>query len=214
MSLRKYLITPKRVPATLTRRYVLACSLVLALGAPALASAWVLTITPGAKAIFLQVGNGTSNANNATINLVSVTVPANAVGNATAQVMTTNSTQANSFFDNFAVCNAPAQLYVGGFFRQPTTTASLASLQVTSPPTLTSGTDTIPFTQISWTSSANGTTAAPDIPAGTFAGGAQFLVNVPSNRWLENCHTFSYANTAIAPAGIFTGRVVYTLVAP
>jgi hypothetical protein len=178
------------------------------------AAAWVLTITPGAKAIYLQVGNGANNANNATINRVNVTVPANAVGNATPQVMTTNSTASNSFFDNFAVCNVPAQVYVGGYFRQPSTTAAVATLQVSSPPNLTSGTDTIPFTQISWTSTANGTNPAADIPAGTFSGGTQFLVNVPSNRWLENCHTFRYANTNVVPAGVFTGRATYTLVSP
>jgi hypothetical protein len=195
-------------------RISLQCFVSIALSAVATsAHAWVLNVTPGARAIFLQVGNGANNAANATINQVSVAVPAVAVGNAAPQVMTTNSTQSNSFFDNFATCNVPAQMYVGGYFRQPTTTTATASLQVTSPPTLTSGTDTIPFNQISWTSTANGNAAA-DIPAGTFTGGAQFLVNIASNRWLENCHTFSYANTSIAPAGTFTGRVVYTLVAP
>jgi hypothetical protein len=188
-------------------------TLLIFLNLPIPAQAWVLTVAPGTRAIFLQVGNGANNASNATINQVSVTVPAIAVGNAAPQVMTTNSTQANSFFDNFATCNVPAQMYVGGYFRQPTTTTSVASLQVTSPTALTSGTDTIPFNEISWTSTANGNVAA-DIPAGTFTGGAQFLVNIPSNRWLENCHTFSYANTTVAPAGTFTGRVVYTLVAP
>jgi hypothetical protein len=161
----------------------------------------------------LQVGNGTNTANNATINRVSVTVPANVVGTAAPQVMTTNSTAANSFFDNYAVCNVPAQVYVGGYFRQPTTTATVATLQVSTPATLTSGTDTIPISQISWTSTANGSSVA-DIPAGTFTGGSQFLVNVPSNRWLENCHTFSYANANVVPAGVFTGRAVYTLTAP
>jgi hypothetical protein len=186
----------------------------LASSAVLTAEAWVLTIAPGARAIYLQVGNGANNANNATINLVSVSVPATAVGNAAPQVMTTNSTAANSFFDNFVVCNVPAQVYVGGYFRQPTNTANVATLQVTSPATLTSGTDTIPIDQISWISTANGGGATIDIPAGTFTGGTQFLVNVPSNRWLENCHTFSYANAAVVPAGTFTGRAVYTLVAP
>jgi hypothetical protein len=37
---------------------------------------------------------------------------------------------------------------------------------------------------------------------------------VPSNRWLENCHTFRYANTNVVPAGVFTGRATYTLVSP
>lgn len=196
----------------LSRAMCIACA--LASSAALTVDAWVLTINPGTRAIYLQVGNGANNANNATINLVSVNVPATAVGNAAPQVMTTNSTAANSFFDNFAVCNVPAQVYVGGYFRQPTTTANVATLQVTSPATLTSGTDTIPINQISWTSTANGTNTAADIPPGTFTGGTQFLVNVPSNRWLENCHTFRYANTAVVPAGTFTGRAVYTLVAP
>ena len=79
------------------------------------ANAWVLTVTPGTRAIFLQVGNGANNANFGTINVASVSVPASAVGSGAAQAMTTNSTQANSFFDGFAVCNPPAQMYVGGF---------------------------------------------------------------------------------------------------
>jgi len=177
------------------------------------ANAWVLTVTPGTRAIFLQVGNGANNANFGTINVASVTVPAAAVGSGAAQVFTTNSTQATSFYDGYAVCNPPAQMYVGGYFRQPSTTASTATVQVTAPINLLSGADTIPFTQISWTSTANGNATA-DIPAGTFAGGTQFLVSIPSNRWLENCHVFSYANTGVVPAGTFTGRVVYTMTAP
>jgi hypothetical protein len=163
--------------------------------------------------VYLQVGNGTANANNTTINLVSVSVPAAAVGNGTALSMTSDSTQSTSFFDNFAVCNPPAQVYVGGFYRQPTTTTTAAVLQVTSPANLTSGADVIPFSQISWTSTANGNAAA-DIPAGQFTGGTQLLANIPSNRWLENCHTFSYANTNVVPAGTYNGRVTYTLTAP
>jgi len=175
--------------------------------------AWVLTVTPGTHAIFLQVGNGANNANFGTVNLVSVVVPAAAVGNGVAQAMTTNSTQANSFYDGFVTCNPPAQMYVGGYFRQPSTTASTATVQITSPISLTSGTDIIPFNRISWASTANGNTTA-DIPAGTFVGGTQFLVNIGSNTWLENCHIFSYANSAVVPAGTFTGRVVYTMTAP
>jgi hypothetical protein len=178
------------------------------------AHAWVLTVTPGARAVYLQVGNGTINANNATVNVVSVSVPSGAVGNGVAQVMTSDSTQAISFYDNFAVCNPPGQVYVGGFYRQPATTATVAVLQVTSPTNLLSGADLIPFSQISWASTANGTTAAADIPAGTFNGGTQVLRNISSNTWVENCHTFSYANTNVVAAGIYAGRVTYTLTAP
>ncbi len=187
------------------------------------ADAWVLTISSGPKALFLQVGNGSYSGfyntggtplNNATINTVSVAVPANAVGSGAAQQMTSNSTQANSFYDNFAVCNPPSQVYVGGWVRTPNGNGS-GVLSVTSPASLTSATTpaTIPFTQISWTSTANGT-STPDIPAGTFTGGTQALRTITANTWVENCHTFFYANTAIVSAATYTGQVTYTLVLP
>lgn len=186
----------------------------LMLGLPMPAFAWVLTMNPGPRAIYLQVGNGTNNANNTTINTVSVTVPAAAVGSGTAQQMSSNSTAAISFFDNYSVCNPPVQVYVGGYFRLPAASAANAVLQVTSPASLTSGTNSLPFNTISWTSTANGNTS-PDIPAGTFVnGGTLFLANIPTNRWLENCHTFSYANTSVVPAGTYQGQVTYTLTAP
>lgn len=185
------------------------------------ARAWVLTISAGPKALFLQVGNGSYSGtyqsggtplNNATVNTVSVTVPANQVGRGTAQGMTSDSTQSVSFYDNFAVCNPPQQVYVGGWVRTPTGSGS-GTLSVTSPASLTSGTTTIPFTQISWTSTANGTTT-PDIPAGTFNGGTLALRTIAANTWVENCHTFSYANTLIVAAGTYTGQVTYSLVLP
>jgi hypothetical protein len=176
------------------------------------ADAFIFTVAPGARTIFLQVGNG-AQSNVATINVVSVNVPAASIGNAAPQVMTTNSTQAASTITGNTVCNVPAQIYIAGALRLPTVSGAVAPLQVTAPANLTSGTDTIAFSQISWTSSAIGGTTQ-DIPAGAFTGAAQLLVNVPANTWLENCHTFSYANTAIAPAGVYTGRVTYTLTAP
>jgi hypothetical protein len=177
------------------------------------AHAYVLTITPGARAIYLQVGNGTANANNTTVNVVSLTVPTTAVGNAVAQQMTSNSTQSISFFDNFAVCTPPAQVYVGGYFRMPASTGAGAVLTVSTPANLQSGSDTIAFNQISWISTAIGSTTA-DIPAGTFTGGIQTLRTIAVNTWVENCLTFSYANTTVPAAGTYTGRATYTLTAP
>lgn len=177
------------------------------------ADGWVLNITPAARALYLEVGVGTANANNATINVVSVAVPATAVGTGTPQAMTSNSTQANSFFDNFATCNPPVQVYVGGFYRLPATNATNAVLQVSTPATLTNGVDTIPFSQISWTSTANGNATA-DIPAGTFNGGTVFLRNIAANTWVENCHSFVYANGTVPASGVYTGRATYTLTSP
>ena len=181
----------------------------------------MLTITAGPRAVFLQVGIGSYSGtyqsggtplNNAQVNVVSVTVPASAVGSGTAQAMTSNSTQSVSFYDNFVVCNPPAQVYIGGWVRTPAGTGT-GVLSVTSPATLTSGTTTIPFSQISWTSTANGNTT-PDIPAGTFSGGTQTLRNIAAGNWVENCHTFSYANSNVVAAGTYTGRVTYTLALP
>jgi hypothetical protein len=176
-------------------------------------NAWVLTVTPGARTVYLGVGNSTTNAANATINLVSVTVPSNVVGTGASQAMTSNSTQANSPFDGFTVCTPPNQVYVGGYFREPSTTANVAALQVNTPATLSNGADTIPFSQISWTSTALGTATA-DIPAGTFNGATLFLRNFASNTYVENCHTFSYANTNVVAAGVYNGRATYTLTSP
>ena len=183
--------------------------------ANASASAWVLTLTPGPKQLFLMVGVGSPGASTAQVNVVSVTVPAASVGNGTAQAMTSDSTQSTSPYDNYAVCNPPAQVYVGGSYRQPnaTTGAASATLQVSTPATLTSGTDSIAFSQIKWSSTANGNAAA-DIPAGAFNGGTLFLANVPRNVYLENCFTYSYTNDAVVPAGSYTGRAVFTLSVP
>ena len=177
------------------------------------ADAWVVAVTPGARKIYLAVGNATTDVANATINQVSVAVPANVVGTGTAQAMTSNSTQANSPFSGFNVCVPPNQVYIGGYFREPSTTANVARLQVTTPATLTSGADTLPFTQISWTSTALGNAAA-DIPAGTFNGATLFLRNITSNTYVENCHTFTYGNTNLVAAGVYSGRATYTLATP
>lgn len=177
------------------------------------ADAWVLTVTPGTRRVYLAVGNATTDAANATINLVSVTVPANVVGTGAAQAMTSNSTQANSPFDAYTVCVPPNEVLVSGYLREPSTTANVAQLQVTTPASLTSGTDTLPFTQISWTSTALGNATA-DIPAGTFNGGTLFLRNIGSNSYVENCHAFTYANTNLVAAGVYNGRATYTLTSP
>lgn len=173
--------------------------------------------------LYLQVGNGSFSGNyssngtpqtNSTINVVSVTVPAASVGTGAAQAMTSNSTQSASFYDGFAFCNPPAQVYIGGFYRN-TGSSGTATLTATSPTSLSNtGGNTIPFNQISWTSSGNSDTGTEVIPAGSFTGGTQTLSTFGVNSWNESCHTFSYANSTIPAAGTFTGRVVYTLSAP
>ncbi|MGB2816305.1 MAG: hypothetical protein WBA53_10900 [Burkholderiaceae bacterium] len=177
------------------------------------------------RTIYLQVGVGTFNGllssggspgTNPTINVVSVTVPAAQVGSGTAQTMTTNSTASRSFYDNFVFCNAPAQLYIGGFYRRTNSgSAPDASLTATAPANLVNASgDTIPFSQIEWTSSGIGDSGTQVFPAGVFTGGTQPIGTIQRNQWAESCHTFSYRNQAIVPAGTYTGTVTYTLSAP
>jgi hypothetical protein len=193
---------------------------------PGSAQAFTVTITAGTRTIYLQVGVGTFTGTlqgggtpgvNATTNVVSVSVPAAQVGTGAAQAMSTDSTAARSYWDNFTFCSPPAQLYVGGFYRVPSgSTGAVASLTASVPSTLDNGSGgTISFSQVSWTSSGIGDTGAQPFPAGTFAAGStQTIGTIARNQWAESCLTFSYANTAVVPPGTYTGIVTYTLTAP
>jgi len=73
---------------------------------------------------------------------------------------------------------------------------------------LTSGTTTIPFSSISWSSSDT------DIPSGTFNDGIQLLTTFFNSRLVYSNHTFQYDNSQVLAAGTYTGRVTYTLIMP
>ncbi len=199
--------------------------LLFALCASDAAHAFVVSIDPGPRMVYLRVGNGAFSSNNysnggtpqngGAINLVSVAVPAAVLGNGTDLAMTTNATTGISNYDGYAFCNVPAEIYIGGFYRRPSGSGT-ATLTAAVPAGLTNGTgDTIPFSQINWTSSGNGDgNAAQPVPAGSFSTGTQTLASFPSNTWRESCHSFRYSNDAVVAAGTYTGRVVYTLSAP
>jgi hypothetical protein len=190
------------------------------------AEAYTATLTPAAPlTVYLQVGvgsftadylNGGQPQNNTTINTVSATVASSAVGNGTAQSMTTNSTAAVSYWDGYTYCSVPGQLYIGGFYRTTGSTTAAARVTATVPAALTNAAgNTIPFSKIQWTSSGNGDSGAEPFPAGTFInGGAQSVGSMASNTWNESCWTFSYLNNTVPAAGTFTGVVLYTLSAP
>jgi hypothetical protein len=191
-------------------------------------SAFTIALTPAPPpTVYLQIGVGTftggffstggTPANNATVNTVSVSVPAAAVGNQTAQAMTTDSAVSASSYDGRTFCTAPTDLYVGGFYRRPGNGGgSFATLTASVPASLTSAAgDTIPFSQISWTSSGIGDSGAEPFPSGTFtAAGTQSIGIIARNEWDESCWTFSYANTLVPAAGTYSGVVLYTLTAP
>lgn len=187
------------------------------------AQAYTVTIGTGTKAAYLRIGDGSitggnyngggTPAANTTVNLVSVTVPAAVVGNTVDQAMT-GTGRLTSDLDGFAFCNA-GQVYIGTFFRLPTTANQSATLRVTTPATLvTVDGQTLPISQISWTSSGNGDAGAQPIPAGSFTGGTQTLATLLRNTWNESCHSFRYGNDAIVAAGTYNARATYTLATP
>jgi hypothetical protein len=205
-------------PAAALRACLLPCLLA---GAPT--QAFVVAITPGPKALFLQVGAGTmaggnynglgTPGNNGTINRVSLTVPAANIGTG-SRVMTTDSTVTDSPYNGFARCNKPTQVYVGGFYRTSGAPGN-ATLTVTTPLSLNNSLGgTMAFSAISWVSGGN-QNPSPGIPSGTFAGGTtQTLASVGLNTYFEDCLQFFYANTQLLPYGAYTGQAVYTLTSP
>ncbi|MBB1059956.1 hypothetical protein [Marilutibacter spongiae] len=186
------------------------------------ADAFTVNINSGSRALYLRVGNGvfTGNYSNGGtpgsgggINTVSVTVPSASLGNSTPLAMTGNASQITSNWDGYAFCNT-GQIYIGGFYRYYYSFYS-ATLTVTAPADLASPAgDRIPFSEISWTSSGNGDSGAQPIPSGSFTGGEQVLASFPANTWRESCMSFRYANSSVAAAGVYSGRVTYTLAAP
>jgi hypothetical protein len=204
------------------------------------AGAFTATLTKDAPTIiYLQVGVGTftpagstytgangttvgTPAANPAINTVTATLTTTVVGNGTAQPMRTDSTATNSFYDNVVFCSVPTQLYIGGFYRTAGNGPN-GSINVTAtvPASLTDAAgDTIPFSQISWTSAGNGDSTAngflPEVfPGGTFVGGGvQTVGTIGQNQWAESCWTFSYQNTVTPAAGTYTGRVLFTMTLP
>jgi hypothetical protein len=181
--------------------------------APAHALVFDLGASP-TRQLHLQVGTGGNGSqvmpNNPTIDVVSVTVPAAAVGNATPQVMSTSNPNTIDPYPPVALtCSDGRKVLISAIARVPRGTAN-ARLTVSSAVPLSNTTgQTLPFSQISWVSSDS------SIPSGTFnTGAAQTLATITTSRQYESCHTFSYANRGVVAAGVYRGRVTYTLSMP
>lgn len=82
------------------------------------------------------------------------------------------------------------------------------TITATNPLTLTSGTDSIPFTELSVTSS-NADLDAPDFSGGTSLPTLAGRVTNHTANW-----TYSYANATTPAFGTYEGRVTYTATMP
>jgi len=139
--------------------------------------------------IFLQVGTGTLLANNTTIDTISFAPAVNIVGTGTT------------------VAGSGGNLGSGGVTVRIIGNAGNVSLGAGGPANLTSGANTIPWTQIS--TAITGGATHPTIN-GTNAnfGASGGVVNI-NGTWV-----YSYLNTVTPASGTFTGQVQYTATTP
>lgn len=196
---------------------------------PASVCAYTVGINGGSRMVYLRVGTGgmsggTYNGggtptNDTTINNVTVNVPAAAIGNGIDQTMTGDG-NTRSQLDNFQFCDA-GEIYIGAFFRHPSNGSggggpnNTATVIATYPPNLTNAAgDTIPMSQISWTSSGNGDTGGQPFPSGSFTGSGQTVASFVRNQWSESCYQFRYGNDQLVNAGNYINQVTYTITAP
>ena len=167
-----------------------------------------VSIGNGPGRLILQIGSTA-----ATINQVNFSVPGTNVGDGTV-IASSNVVPASPTCPANTVL-IDAQARSQGF--NPRT----ATLSVDSSTPLTAGTFTIPFSQMSWSSTTPGgggsgcLNAPVTIPSGTFSGAAgQSLITFNTSRRACVCAKFSYLNQSIVSAGTYTGRVTYTLAMP
>lgn len=157
------------------------------------------------KVLFLRVGTGTNNATNATIDLITFTVPAANVGNGTPVAGTGGDLTGGKV-------TAVVRGNNGNISFSANTAGAMNNGNVT---------DTINWSEITTTASAltTGTVlAAPTIPNS----GANSITLAAVNKVVNQDAqwTYAYANSAVVPAGTYggvnvnNGRVTYTASLP
>ena len=120
-----------------------------------------------------------------------------------------------SEYDGYAFCDLPTQVYIGGYHRRPKAVRGNGTLTVDHPANLTNASgNTIPFSQISWTSSGNG-----DGNARSRSRRASFSstssMRLPGKHLARKLPLVLLCElAAFVAAGSYTGRVTYTLSAP
>jgi len=135
------------------------------------------------------------------------------VGAQTGVTTVTHNVPATNVGDGTPVAGTPNSILIEASARRTGFFSALFTnfiVSVDSSTPLSNGTDTIPFTSISWTAQDG------DIPSGNFTGSPAQVILPPTRAfWLvRDWHTFFYNNTQIVPYGTYTGRVTYTVSVP
>jgi hypothetical protein len=135
------------------------------------------------------------------------------VGAAAGITTVTHDVPATQVGDGTPVAGTPGSVLIEASARRANFFSALATNFIVSADSsipLSNGTDTISFTNISWTAQDE------DIPSGQFTGTpAQVILNPTRALWIvRDWHTFYYNNTLVVPYGTYTGRVTYTVSVP
>lgn len=135
------------------------------------------------------------------------------VGAETGVTTVTHDVPATHVGDGTPVEGTPNSVLIEASARRATSQAAQRTyfiISVDSSTPLSNGTNTISFTNISWTARDG------DIPSGNFNGSpAQVILGPTRARWLvRDWHTFYYNNIQVVPYGVYTGRVTYTVSVP
>ncbi len=135
------------------------------------------------------------------------------VGAAAGITTVTHNVPATQLGDGTPVAGTPGSVIIEASARRANFFSALSTnfiVSADSSTPLSNGTDTISFTNISWTAQDE------DIPSGQFTGTPAQVILPPTRAfWLvRDWHTFYYNNTQIVPYGTYTGRVTYTVSVP
>ena len=143
------------------------------------------------RLLFLQVGTGTLLAANTNIDTIAFTPGVAVIGNSTPVPATA----------------ASGNLGNGGVTVRIISNVGNVTLAATGPANLTSGSDTIPWTQISTAITGGATHPTINGSNATFTASGS-VVNV-NGTWI-----YSYLNATTPAAGTYTGQVLYTATSP
>lgn len=142
--------------------------------------------------IFLQVGTGTLLAANATIDTISFTPAVAVVGNGTAVAATAGSGNLGNGGVTVRIIGNAGNVTLGA---------------VSAPALLTSGANTIPWTQVSTAITGGATHPTINGANASFTATAN-VVNI-TGTWI-----YSYLNTVTPASGTYTSQVTYTATTP
>lgn len=135
------------------------------------------------------------------------------VGSPTGITTVVHSVAADQVGDAAPVAGSPNNILIDAYARMPNIVQAWLTrfiISVDSSMPLSNGSDTIAFSNISWTSRHG------DIPSGSFNASAGQVILGPTRAFfrVRDWLTFYYNNSRVVPSGNYTGRVTYTIAIP